>query len=207
MLAPTVVNHYQLKRIIDVYVAPKKEELGAVAAQVNSIISIPTSRKPAFSLDPSHNATAHRSHWLTRCCTQAQTGLSIRASAAPQAPALRASAQPWCSILAAARSIASRSEPEQTRYLLSRSFIHFEQLKTINDTDIITNGQNEERRRHTINPEKGRPSRSGRQKEKSTAAAIGMDVICFGCSPRVGSSPPFPLPRSCGSKHITSCQV
>jgi hypothetical protein len=38
----------------------------------------------------------------------------------------------------AARSIASRSELKQTLYLLSRSFILFEQLKTINDTDITT---------------------------------------------------------------------
>ncbi|MDR3560872.1 MAG: efflux RND transporter permease subunit [Negativicutes bacterium] len=39
MLAPTVVNHYQLKRVIDVYVSPKAEDLGAMASKVNSIIT------------------------------------------------------------------------------------------------------------------------------------------------------------------------
>src|SRR5882757_726860 len=93
-------------------------------SQVNFTILIPTSHKPASALDPSHSATAHRRHWLTRFCTQAQMELSIRVSATPPAHASRASVQPWCSILAAARSIESRSELEQTRYLLSRSFIH-----------------------------------------------------------------------------------
>lgn len=37
--APSVVNHYQLKRIIDVYVAPKTENLGAIATQVRQIIA------------------------------------------------------------------------------------------------------------------------------------------------------------------------
>ena len=68
-------------------------------------------------------------------------GLSIRASATPPAPALRASGQLWCSTLAAVRSTASRWDLGHTRYLLSRSFIHFEQLKTINGTDIITVGR------------------------------------------------------------------
>ena len=98
-------------------------------SQVNFTILIPTSHKPASSLDPSHNATARRKHWLTRFCTQAQTGLSTRAYATLPVPALRASGQPWCSILAAARSIASHSELQQTRHRLSRSFIHFEQLR------------------------------------------------------------------------------
>jgi multidrug efflux pump subunit AcrB len=39
MLAPTVVNHYQLKRIIDIYVAPKKEALGGVEAQIKGILA------------------------------------------------------------------------------------------------------------------------------------------------------------------------
>jgi multidrug efflux pump subunit AcrB len=38
-LAPTVVNHYQLKRIIDIYVAPEKEALGGVAARINALIA------------------------------------------------------------------------------------------------------------------------------------------------------------------------
>ncbi len=37
--APSVVNHYQLKRVIDIYVAPKGENLGAVASQVKDIIA------------------------------------------------------------------------------------------------------------------------------------------------------------------------
>src|ERR1700733_9344038 len=98
-------------------------------SQVNFIILTPMNRKPACSLVPSHNATEHRRHWLTRCCTRAQMGLSIPASATLPAPALPASGQPWCSTLAAARSIASRCELVQTPYLLSRSFIHFEPLK------------------------------------------------------------------------------
>jgi HAE1 family hydrophobic/amphiphilic exporter-1 len=39
VLAPTVINHYQLKRIIDIYVSPKSEDLGVVAKQVSDIIS------------------------------------------------------------------------------------------------------------------------------------------------------------------------
>jgi hypothetical protein len=74
---------------------------------------------------PIRNATEHRRHWLTHCCTQVQMGLSIRASATPPAHALLASGQLWCSTPAAARSVASRWELGQTRYHLSRSFIHF----------------------------------------------------------------------------------
>jgi hydrophobic/amphiphilic exporter-1 (mainly G- bacteria), HAE1 family len=37
--APTVVNHYQLKRVIDIYVAPKTEALGTVEKQVNMLIA------------------------------------------------------------------------------------------------------------------------------------------------------------------------
>jgi HAE1 family hydrophobic/amphiphilic exporter-1 len=37
--APTVVNHYQLKRIIDIYVAPKSEDLGALSKQLGRIIA------------------------------------------------------------------------------------------------------------------------------------------------------------------------
>ena len=36
--APTEVDHYQLQRVIDVYVAPRTEELGRVAAGVDRII-------------------------------------------------------------------------------------------------------------------------------------------------------------------------
>ncbi len=38
-VAPTVVNHYQLKRVIDIYVSPKQEDLGVVAKQINEIIA------------------------------------------------------------------------------------------------------------------------------------------------------------------------
>ena len=39
MEAPTEVDHYQLQRVIDIYVAPTGEELGKVANAVNRIIS------------------------------------------------------------------------------------------------------------------------------------------------------------------------
>ncbi len=39
MRAPTEVDHYQLRRVIDIYVAPRTEELGRVSAAVNRIIS------------------------------------------------------------------------------------------------------------------------------------------------------------------------
>src|SRR5690348_723734 len=38
MLAPTEVDHYQLRRVIDVYVAPSGEDLGAIASKVDRII-------------------------------------------------------------------------------------------------------------------------------------------------------------------------
>ena len=38
-LAPTVVNHYQLKRELDIYVAPKAEDLGRLAKQLDAIIA------------------------------------------------------------------------------------------------------------------------------------------------------------------------
>lgn len=37
--APTEVDHYQLARVMDVYVAPRKEDLGRVANQVDQIIA------------------------------------------------------------------------------------------------------------------------------------------------------------------------
>lgn len=37
--APTEVDHYQLRRVIDVFVAPRTEELGSVANQVDRIIA------------------------------------------------------------------------------------------------------------------------------------------------------------------------
>jgi HAE1 family hydrophobic/amphiphilic exporter-1 len=36
--SPTEVDHYQLFRVIDVYVSPKKEDLGTIAGQIESII-------------------------------------------------------------------------------------------------------------------------------------------------------------------------
>jgi HAE1 family hydrophobic/amphiphilic exporter-1 len=36
--APTEVDHYQLARVMDIYVAPKKEDLGHVASQVDKIV-------------------------------------------------------------------------------------------------------------------------------------------------------------------------
>ncbi|HKT24631.1 MAG TPA: efflux RND transporter permease subunit [Terriglobales bacterium] len=38
MLAPTEVDHYQLRRVIDVYVAPSGEDLGSIASKVDRII-------------------------------------------------------------------------------------------------------------------------------------------------------------------------
>ena len=40
--APTEVDHYQLQRVIDIYVAPRTEELGGVSAGVNRIIAATT---------------------------------------------------------------------------------------------------------------------------------------------------------------------
>ncbi|HUL34136.1 MAG TPA: efflux RND transporter permease subunit [Candidatus Eisenbacteria bacterium] len=37
--APTEVDHYQLARVMDVYIAPKKEDLGTVTRQVESIVA------------------------------------------------------------------------------------------------------------------------------------------------------------------------
>jgi multidrug efflux pump subunit AcrB len=39
MLSPTEVDHYQLKRVIDVYVSPSTEDLSEVAAGVNELIA------------------------------------------------------------------------------------------------------------------------------------------------------------------------
>ncbi len=39
MLSPTEVDHYQLRRVIDVYVAPAKEDLGRVLKEVNQVIA------------------------------------------------------------------------------------------------------------------------------------------------------------------------
>jgi multidrug efflux pump subunit AcrB len=36
--APTEVDHYQLARVMDIYVAPKKEDLGTITAQIEGII-------------------------------------------------------------------------------------------------------------------------------------------------------------------------
>ena len=38
-LSPTVVNHYQLRRVIDIYVAPKAEDLSRVASGVDAILA------------------------------------------------------------------------------------------------------------------------------------------------------------------------
>jgi hydrophobic/amphiphilic exporter-1 (mainly G- bacteria), HAE1 family len=37
--SPTEVDHYQLARVIDVYVSPKTEDLGTVSSQVNKIVA------------------------------------------------------------------------------------------------------------------------------------------------------------------------
>jgi len=37
-LSPTEVDHYQLRRVIDVYVAPSGEDLGSIASKVDAII-------------------------------------------------------------------------------------------------------------------------------------------------------------------------
>src|SRR5215469_562926 len=37
-LSPTEVDHYQLRRVIDVYVAPSREDLGSIASKVDGII-------------------------------------------------------------------------------------------------------------------------------------------------------------------------
>jgi hydrophobic/amphiphilic exporter-1 (mainly G- bacteria), HAE1 family len=39
VVAPTEVDHYQLQRVIDIYVAPTGEELGRVASAVNRVIA------------------------------------------------------------------------------------------------------------------------------------------------------------------------
>ena len=39
MEAPTEVDHYQLRRVVDVYVSPSSEDLGAVATKVDKIIA------------------------------------------------------------------------------------------------------------------------------------------------------------------------
>jgi hydrophobic/amphiphilic exporter-1 (mainly G- bacteria), HAE1 family len=39
ILAPTEVDHYQLARVMDVYVSPRKEDLGRVTKQVEEIVS------------------------------------------------------------------------------------------------------------------------------------------------------------------------
>ena len=36
---PTEVDHYQLRRVIDVYVSPRSEDLGSLANQVDKIIA------------------------------------------------------------------------------------------------------------------------------------------------------------------------
>ncbi|MBS1852911.1 MAG: efflux RND transporter permease subunit [Acidobacteria bacterium] len=36
---PTEVDHYQLRRVVDLYVAPRKEDLGHVSAQISRIVS------------------------------------------------------------------------------------------------------------------------------------------------------------------------
>jgi multidrug efflux pump subunit AcrB len=38
-LAPTVVNHYQLKRVIDIYVSPKSEDLGVLSSGIDGVIA------------------------------------------------------------------------------------------------------------------------------------------------------------------------
>ncbi len=39
MLTPTEVDHYQLQRAVDIYVAPKKEDIGGPESQISKIIA------------------------------------------------------------------------------------------------------------------------------------------------------------------------
>jgi multidrug efflux pump subunit AcrB len=39
MLSPTLVSHYQLQRVVDIYVAPSGEDLGAVSSAVDRILA------------------------------------------------------------------------------------------------------------------------------------------------------------------------
>jgi multidrug efflux pump subunit AcrB len=39
ILSPTLVSHYQLRRIIDIYIAPSGEDLGAVSSAIDKIIA------------------------------------------------------------------------------------------------------------------------------------------------------------------------
>ncbi len=39
ILAPTEVDHYQLRRVIDVYVAPKTEDLGKLASSIEQVVA------------------------------------------------------------------------------------------------------------------------------------------------------------------------
>jgi len=47
MNTPTEVDHYQIRRVIDVYVMPKSEDLSAVSAEVNQILKSATLPKNA----------------------------------------------------------------------------------------------------------------------------------------------------------------
>lgn len=38
VLSPSVVNHYQLRRVIDIYVSPKREDLGGLGSKVDNIL-------------------------------------------------------------------------------------------------------------------------------------------------------------------------
>jgi hypothetical protein len=59
---------------------------------------------------------------------------------------------------------------------LRRSFIHFEQLKTTNGTDIITIEQNEERRRRLTNPK--RSARTGHA-DKESLLLLRLEEMSF----------------------------
>jgi len=48
--SPTEVDHYQLRRVIDVYVAPKTEDLGKLSAAINKIVS-DTKLPPGIHVD------------------------------------------------------------------------------------------------------------------------------------------------------------
>src|SRR6266852_2522447 len=47
--APTEVDHYQLARVTDIYVAPKKEDLGRITNQVEELSERRTCRKACAS--------------------------------------------------------------------------------------------------------------------------------------------------------------
>ena len=52
---PTEVDHYQLRRVFDIYVMPKSEDLSKVDEQVESIVGQLHSPERSDSQSPRHN--------------------------------------------------------------------------------------------------------------------------------------------------------